>query len=99
MVIPTVVGMMGPSVSSLRSMFKALISTEPWLHDPDVLPLPYRSDAECDPQKTPKLSFGIFEYYNNTLNLQDFRTRYQEYWTSTASKTGTGQHRALVIEA
>lgn len=39
------------------------------------------------------------EYYNNTLNLQDFRTRYQEYWTSTASKTGTGQHRALVIEA
>lgn len=61
MVIPTVVGMMGPSVSSLRSMFKALISTEPWLHDPDVLPLPYRSDAECDPQKTPKLSFGIFE--------------------------------------
>lgn len=30
------------------------------------------------------------EYFNKTLHLQDFRARYQEYWSSTAEKTGNG---------
>ena len=60
MVIPTVVGILGPSIASLRFMFKALLSTEPWLHDPEVLAIPYRSHAEYNLAKSPKLSFGVF---------------------------------------
>ena len=58
--IPTVVGILGPSISSLRLMFKALLSSEPWLHDSEVLPIPYRADAECRPETSKDLSFGIF---------------------------------------
>ena len=58
--IHTVVGLLGTSLTSLHGMFKALLSSEPWLHDPEVLPLPYRSQEELVPEKTPKLSFGIF---------------------------------------
>lgn len=61
MMIPTVVGILGPSVAALRNMFKALLSSEPWLHDPEVLPLPYRADAECNYKSTPKLAFGVLE--------------------------------------
>ena len=60
MVIPTVVGILGPSISSLRLVFKALLSSEPWLHDPEVLPIPYRADAECRSETSNNLSFGIF---------------------------------------
>ena len=57
--IPTVVGLLGPSLTSLHGMFKALLSSEPWLHDPEVLPLPYRSQEELVPERIPKLSFGL----------------------------------------
>lgn len=30
------------------------------------------------------------EYYNNTRKLQDFRSRYQAYWSSTVEKSKTG---------
>ena len=60
MVIPTVVGILGPSVSALRLMSKSLLSTEPWEHDPEVLPIPYRAEAECQTTELPNLSFGIF---------------------------------------
>lgn len=60
MVIPTVVGILGASLASLRQMFEALLSAEPWLHDPEVLPIPYRREAEHRPEQTPKLSFGVF---------------------------------------
>lgn len=60
-VIPTVVGILGPSIDSLRLVFKSLLSVEPWLHDPEVLPLPYRSEAALDPKKPEELTFGIFE--------------------------------------
>lgn len=61
MVIPTVVGILGPSVAALRNMFKALLSSEPWLYDPEVLPLPYRAEAEYNHQRTPKFAFGVLE--------------------------------------
>ena len=60
MVIPTVVGILGPSISTLRLMFKLLLSTKPWEHDPAVLPIPYRDEAESQATELPKLSFGIF---------------------------------------
>jgi amidase len=37
---------MGTSVSTLKLVFKSLLSTEPWLHDPDALPIPWRGDRE-----------------------------------------------------
>ena len=61
MMIPTVVGILGPSVPALRNMFEALLSSEPWLHDPEVLPLPYRVEAECNHETSPKLAFGVLE--------------------------------------
>lgn len=184
MVIPTVVGILGPSIASLRLMFKALLSAEPWLYDPEVLPMPWRSETEHLTGKPPNLSFAVFpsdgvvtphppitravsivakalkaagydilpweppshaesatihpsftradgrrdvvenaalsgeplvpeiqalfangtpepiplpDYYKNTLRLQDFRARYQAYWTSTAEKSATGRPVDAVI--
>ena len=57
--IPTVVGILGPSIASLRVVFKALLSIKPWLHDPEVLPLPYRHEAEIDQEKHSKLTIGV----------------------------------------
>ena len=61
MAIPTVVGILDPSIAALWNMFKALLSSEPWLRDPEVLPLPYRAEAEYVHQLTPKFTFGVLE--------------------------------------
>lgn len=58
-VIPTIAGMLGPQLSTLHLVFKSLLSTEPWLYDPDVLPIPYRSEAEYGPDQ--KASFAIYD--------------------------------------
>lgn len=60
MIIPTVVGIIGPSVASLRLVFKGLLSSKPWLHDTEVLPIPYRSEAEYRSEESPNLSFEVF---------------------------------------
>lgn len=44
--MPTVAGIMGHSVKTLQLVFKSLLSTEPWLHDPYTLPIPWRADRE-----------------------------------------------------
>ncbi|KAK3934289.1 amidase signature domain-containing protein [Diplogelasinospora grovesii] len=44
-VMPTVAGIMGHSIQTLRLVLKSLLSTEPWLYDPYIVPLPWR-DAE-----------------------------------------------------
>ncbi|KAJ4152800.1 hypothetical protein LMH87_009320 [Akanthomyces muscarius] len=54
-----VVGVMGPSISALRLVFKSLMETRPWEHDPSVLPIPWRSDQEVPPDAI--LSFGFME--------------------------------------
>ena len=43
----------------LEKMFKALLSTEPWLRDPDVLPIPYRPGILASDSK---LALGIFAW-------------------------------------
>ncbi|KAI9367607.1 amidase signature domain-containing protein [Aspergillus egyptiacus] len=60
-VMPTVVGIMGHSVDSLRLILKSLLSTEPWLSDPYTLPVPWRSEREYDPHHEPgyKPAFGF----------------------------------------
>ena len=35
------------------------MSTRPWLHDPEILPVPYRSYLEINRQEVPRLAFGI----------------------------------------
>lgn len=55
--ISAVVGIMGPSISTLRLVFKSLMETRPWEHDPSVLPIPWRSDQEVSPDAI--LTFGF----------------------------------------
>ncbi|KAF9697882.1 hypothetical protein EKO04_004431 [Ascochyta lentis] len=68
--ILSVVGPLGPTASSLRLVTKALLSQQPWLHDPLVHELPWRSDHENAIQQLlhfigetvpaeKKLTFGI----------------------------------------
>ena len=45
---PSSVGVMGTSIGSLKLMMTALISAEPWLRDPAVVPMPWRSAIEED---------------------------------------------------
>lgn len=40
------VGVMATSTASLKLMMSALLSTKPWLRDPDVVPLAWRLDLE-----------------------------------------------------
>ncbi|OTB14987.1 hypothetical protein K445DRAFT_301576 [Daldinia sp. EC12] len=60
-VMPTVAGVMGPSLSTLRLVFKSLLSTQPWLHDPYVLPIPWREPSTGDNKPV----FGIMEHDDN----------------------------------
>ncbi|KAJ4295566.1 hypothetical protein N0V90_007579 [Kalmusia sp. IMI 367209] len=62
LVIPSVIGIMGPSVASLKLMFKSLQSTEPWKRDPFVHPLGYREELEYNPNKDPLPAFGVMKH-------------------------------------
>ncbi|KAH6629263.1 amidase signature domain-containing protein [Boeremia exigua] len=66
----SVVGPLGTTAASLRLVTKALLSQQPWLHDPMVHEIPWRSEEEESVQqllqfvgeavpKEKKLSFGI----------------------------------------
>ncbi|KAK5449840.1 hypothetical protein LTS15_008412 [Exophiala xenobiotica] len=59
-VMPTVAGIMGHSIATLQLVFKSLLSTEPWLHDPNTLPIPWRTDKQyhVDKEDT-KPAFGF----------------------------------------
>jgi hypothetical protein len=37
---------MGTSIASLKLVVSALLSTKPWLRDPEVIPMPWRSELE-----------------------------------------------------
>lgn len=39
------VGPMGTSIDGVELMFRSLLTTEPWLRDPAVVPLPFRQDV------------------------------------------------------
>ncbi len=58
--MPTVAGLLGPSVASLRYGMEALLSSEPWLTDPGVLPIPWRTPSGVD--SGVKLSFGFTDF-------------------------------------
>ncbi|RSM07168.1 hypothetical protein CDV31_008720 [Fusarium ambrosium] len=56
--IPTVPGVLGSSVASLKYFLKSLASSQPWLHDPDVVPLPWKDDIKHNMP----LSFGLMDF-------------------------------------
>jgi amidase len=45
---PSSVGVMGTSIGSLKLVMSALLSTNPWLRDPAVVPMPWKLDIEKD---------------------------------------------------
>lgn len=60
-VMPTVVGIMGHSIDALTLVFKSLLSTEPWKHDPYIQPIPWRESSQFDPNNNAgyKPAFGL----------------------------------------
>jgi amidase len=52
---------MGPSLPTLKLVFKSLLTTEPWLRDPDVIKKPWQDhDYEGEDDKG-GMSFGIIK--------------------------------------
>lgn len=56
--VPSVVGPMARSMSSLKMITKAVIDAEPWNLDPKVAPIPWREDVYQDTLQR-KLVFGV----------------------------------------
>lgn len=54
---------MGNSLATLQLVFRSLLSTEPWLHDPFTLPIPWREEKVYSPAKEPGYTpeFGFME--------------------------------------
>jgi amidase len=40
-------------------MMTSLVSTEPWLYDPDLIKIPWRQAEEYDQNETQQLCFGV----------------------------------------
>ena len=67
--ILSVVGPLATSVASLRLVIKAILSRQPWLHDPLVHEIPWRDEQEEQIVKklsarstpAPQLAFGILK--------------------------------------
>ena len=66
----SVVGPLGTSVGALKLVMKGILSQKPWLHDPLVLELPWREDAEQEVLNliqsstigNGKLAFGLLRH-------------------------------------
>ena len=61
----SVVGPLSHTVGGLRLAMKSLLSTQPWLHDPTVLELPWRDDQEKEVHdlisSSRQLAIGVLE--------------------------------------
>lgn len=68
--ILSVIGSIAPTARSVTMLFKAVLSQQPWLHDPLVLEIPWRDDhvqeirslIEKAKTQKPGLAFGILRY-------------------------------------
>ena len=93
--ILSVVGPISHSPASLRMAMKALLSQQPWLHDPLCLELPWRSDQEnqiLDILHAKKsLAFGVLMNDSNIAPHPPVR-RAMEIVTNTIEKLG---HRSM----
>ena len=61
--IPSVVGPMARSLSSIRFFVQSILQTQPWLRDPQVHPIPWRDDSFQQGHATP-LCFGVIQFYH-----------------------------------
>jgi len=59
-IVPSAVGVMSTSLPSLELLIKAILSTEPWQRDPDVVPIPWR-ESEIVKRNT-KLCFASLSF-------------------------------------
>lgn len=65
-VMPAVAGIMGASIATIQLVLRSLLSTEPWLHDPYIVPIPWREAEEYHPEigrlgEPYRPAFGIME--------------------------------------
>ncbi|KAI4107339.1 MAG: hypothetical protein L6R37_001700 [Teloschistes peruensis] len=58
----SVVGPLAPSVNTLQLIVRALLSRDPWLHDPLVHEIPWREDQATLPTDRRKLSFAVLRH-------------------------------------
>ena len=64
-VIPSVIGPISHSPSDLSFMMKILLDSKPWERDPNVIPLPWRSDVDEEVRasgKDKKRKFGVMQW-------------------------------------
>ncbi|KAI1244962.1 hypothetical protein MGN70_011850 [Eutypa lata] len=59
-IIPIVLGLLGSSVASLKFFLPSIIASQPWLRDPEVVPLPWRCQDDIDGGT--RLSFGFMDF-------------------------------------
>jgi len=80
-------------------MFKSLLSTEPWLRDPYVHPIPYRAELEYNPERDPLPTFGIMRDDGlvrphppiaRAMNMVEAALRAAGHGVSYSSKLGMG---------
>jgi amidase len=89
----SVVGPIATSVGSLTLMIKAILSQEPWLHDPLVAEIPWRDDKEQEVLDLVKssgggqLSFGVM-YLDGQIHPQPPVRRAIEIVVKTVEKLG-----------
>ncbi|OJJ05975.1 hypothetical protein ASPVEDRAFT_139371 [Aspergillus versicolor CBS 583.65] len=60
--VPSVIGPMGHTISDLRLITQSILSSQPWLHDPKVIHLPWRVDTEDEVRQSvasKTLTFGV----------------------------------------
>ncbi|KZF19210.1 amidase [Xylona heveae TC161] len=63
--VPSVIGPMGHKVSDLRLAVQTVLECSPWLADPKVIQLPWRSEMEDEvraKKASQKLTFGILRH-------------------------------------
>ncbi|KAK4208752.1 amidase signature domain-containing protein [Rhypophila decipiens] len=65
-IMPAVAGIMAVSIATIRLVLRSLLSTEPWLHDPYIVPIPWRETEEYhaesgDLDEPYRPAFGIME--------------------------------------
>ncbi|KAL0257417.1 hypothetical protein SLS55_008230 [Diplodia seriata] len=51
--VPSVIGPLARTLSSLRFVTKSVVDAAPWQYDPKVVPLPWRADVEAEIQSRP----------------------------------------------
>lgn len=57
--ILSAVGPIASSLGDIRLAMKALLMTEPWFHDPGVVPMPWKDHIRAEVLSSEKLVFGI----------------------------------------